>query len=76
MYGRLPVTGVIDTPDVEVVAITVSQGRAGGSLHTFLDVLSVIRDGVRRGIPEDGVAVETAGGVDRVRPGDIDGGIV
>jgi len=44
--SRLPVTSIIYAPDMEVVAIAVSQGSAGGSLNSFLNVLSLVRDSV------------------------------
>ena len=71
MHGRLPVTDIILTSDVEVVAITISQRCAIGSLDSFLNVLGLVRDSRRASIPEDRIAVKAAEVVGGVSPGDI-----
>jgi hypothetical protein len=43
MYSRLPVANVIYTPDMEVMAITISSGCAASTLNPLLNVLSRVR---------------------------------
>ena len=72
MGGRLPVTDIILTSDVEVMTIAVGQGRAGSRLDTFFDILGLVRNGGVVGVPENGVTVKAAEVVSSVGPGDID----
>ena len=70
VYSRLPVTGIINAPDMEVVAIAVSQGRAGSSLESFLYVLGRVRDSGWVGVPQDRVAIKPTGVVGGISPAD------
>ena len=69
MCGGLPVTGVVHTADVDIVAIAVGKGGAVGGSNRFLDGFSLGRGGICAGILEDRVAIKTAGIIAGAGPG-------
>ena len=71
MDGRLPVASVIHTPDVEVVAITLSQGWAGSVLTSRPYVLSLVRNSGVVTVPQDRVAIKATGVIGGIHPPDI-----
>jgi hypothetical protein len=72
VYRGLPVTGVIHTSDVEVVAISVSQFWAGSIFTSFLDVLNCVRDSGVISVPENRVTIKSAEVIRGVSPNNID----